>query len=271
MYIAVIAVCTVETFSRSQVLDEYWTVVNPKMMPKRPSSTPPLPDSGGDDPDIVPPATDSDDATLPPSRPKGLTIRDYLLEARRIIEETVPAQQRFNVSDLPDGRTLRYYQTLGLVDRPARYNGRSVYLQRHLLQLIAVKLLQADQYTLAKIQQLLTETDDKGLREIIRRHTGILDSLLEPAADEPAVPTDDRAVSDDPVVSPLLRRYLLEHGVEVTIEDGRRFSRQRCMELARKLHELLLKSSGWSELDPLPKLKTLEELEGEDSMRENRA
>lgn len=248
------------------------------MMPKRLTTASALPaaDDGGLDPDIVPPETGAAANTpLPPARVKGLTIRDYLLEARRIIQETVPAQSRFNVSDLPDGRTLRYYQTLGLVDRPARHNGRSVYLQRHLLQLVAVKLLQADQYTLAKIQQLLTEADDKGLREIIRRHTGVLDSLLEPAGDEP-VTADTGAAGDlDPVASPLLRRFALEHGVEITIEDGKRFSRQRCMELARKLHELLLKSSGWTALDALPSKAAGEEdeedEEEEPGPREHRA
>ncbi|MGH7143859.1 MAG: MerR family transcriptional regulator [Planctomycetota bacterium] len=217
------------------------------------------------DPDIVPPP-----GAPAPAAPKGLSIRDYLLEACRIIQEMVPAQSRFNVSDLPDGRTLRYYQTLGLIDRPVRYNGRSVYLQRHLLQLVAVKLLQADQYTLSKIQQLLTEADDRGLREIIRRRAGTLDSLLEPpnaeAGASSATPASaaasaaagaagdaqaDELAPEDPVNSPLLRRVMLGHGVEVTIEDGRRFSRQRCMELARKLHALLLRSSGWTGLEAL--------------------
>lgn len=234
-----------------------------------------------DNPDIVLPSDAADAPAVP--RPKGLSIRDYLLEARRIIEEMVPAQSRFNVSDLPDGRTLRYYQTLGLIDRPVRYQGRSVYMQRHLLQLVAVKLLQADQFTLSKIQQLLTETDDKGLREIIRQRAGTLDLLLQATGAEPdaaatglpaAQPAASRHAATAPLPSSsilLLRRFNLGDGVEITLEDGRRFSRQRCLELARKLHELLLKNSGWMEREgPLPK-KSREDLEAEDSMRENRA
>ncbi|HTL53004.1 MAG TPA: MerR family transcriptional regulator [Planctomycetota bacterium] len=231
-----------------------------------------------DNPDIVPPAGAENFADPAAAvRPKGLSIRDYLLEARRIIEEMVPAQSRFNVSDLPDGRTLRYYQTLNLVDRPVRYQGRSVYLQRHLLQLVAVKLLQADQYTLSKIQQLLSESDDKGLREIIRRRAGTLDSLLVNPGNEagtgatPATVSADEDAATVAAAATLLRRFTLGDGVEVTLEDGRRYSRQRCMELARKLHELLLRNSGWPALERPQPRKTREELEREDSMRENRA
>ena len=46
------------------------------------------------------------------------------------------------IRDVPDPRTVRYYATLGLLDRP-RIEGRTaLYGRRHLLQLVAVKRLQ---------------------------------------------------------------------------------------------------------------------------------
>ena len=50
------------------------------------------------------------------------------------------------VRDVPDGRTIRYYTTLGLVDRPVAVPGKgrtAFYGRRHLLQLVAIKRLQA--------------------------------------------------------------------------------------------------------------------------------
>ena len=59
------------------------------------------------------------------------------------------------VSAAPDARTVRYYTTLGLLDRP-RIEGRQArYGERHLLQLLAIKALQALDFPLAEIQQRL--------------------------------------------------------------------------------------------------------------------
>lgn len=63
----------------------------------------------------------------------------------------VPADER--VRALPDVRTLRYYQSTQLLDRPTRYAGRrAMYGFRHLLQVLAVKLLQSQGRSLASIQ-----------------------------------------------------------------------------------------------------------------------
>lgn len=59
------------------------------------------------------------------------------------------------VSPLPDQRTIRYYATLGLVDRP-RIEGRTArYGRRHLVQLLAIKALQAEGLGLAEVQARL--------------------------------------------------------------------------------------------------------------------
>ena len=53
-------------------------------------------------------------------------------------------QANGRVREVPDRRTIRYYTTLGLIDRPARMRGRTaLYGRRHLLQLVAIKRLQA--------------------------------------------------------------------------------------------------------------------------------
>src|SRR5580700_2346545 len=64
------------------------------------------------------------------------------------------------VRDVPDLRTIRYYTTLGLLDRPAAMRGRTaLYGARHLLQLVAIKRLQADGRTVAQAQAELFGAD----------------------------------------------------------------------------------------------------------------
>ncbi|HKE13639.1 MAG TPA: MerR family transcriptional regulator, partial [Kofleriaceae bacterium] len=73
------------------------------------------------------------------------------------------------VRAVPDLRTIRYYTTIGLLDRPAAMRGRTaLYGPRHLLQLVAVKRLQAEGRSLSEVQAELTGLDDRGLAAIAR-------------------------------------------------------------------------------------------------------
>jgi DNA-binding transcriptional MerR regulator len=73
------------------------------------------------------------------------------------------------VRDVPDRRTIRYYTTLGLLDRPAAMRGRTaLYGPRHLLQLVAIKRLQARGLPLAEIQQQLLGQPSAALRRLAR-------------------------------------------------------------------------------------------------------
>ncbi len=72
------------------------------------------------------------------------------------------------VRDVPDLRTIRYYTTLGLVDRPvAVRNRKGLYGRRHLLQLVAIKRLQARGMSLAAIQECLLGITDAALRQLV--------------------------------------------------------------------------------------------------------
>ena len=68
------------------------------------------------------------------------------------------------IRDLPDARTVRWYQTLGMVDRPAAFRGRTaLYGRHHLLQLAAIKKLQSSGFPLADIQRGLAGKNDAEL------------------------------------------------------------------------------------------------------------
>ena len=73
------------------------------------------------------------------------------------------------VRDVPDRRTIRYYTTLGLIDRPAAMRGRTaLYGRRHLLQLVAIKRLQAEGRSLAEVQARLVGLTDTALETLAR-------------------------------------------------------------------------------------------------------
>src|SRR5881392_2255064 len=73
------------------------------------------------------------------------------------------------VREVPDRRTIRYYTTLGLLDRPAEMRGRTaLYGRRHLLQLVAIKRLQARGLSLAEVQVELAAASDERLERIAR-------------------------------------------------------------------------------------------------------
>jgi DNA-binding transcriptional MerR regulator len=72
------------------------------------------------------------------------------------------------VRDVPDLRTIRYYTALGLLDRPAAMRGRTaLYGSRHLLQLVAIKRLQAQGLSLAAVQERVLGLSDAALRRIV--------------------------------------------------------------------------------------------------------
>jgi MerR HTH family regulatory protein len=71
------------------------------------------------------------------------------------------------VRDLPDQRAIRWYTTIGLVDRPAAMRGRTaIYGSRHLLQLVAIKRLQARGRSLVAIQAELAGATDTQLARV---------------------------------------------------------------------------------------------------------
>ncbi|MEU7854650.1 MerR family transcriptional regulator [Nonomuraea sp. NPDC049141] len=68
------------------------------------------------------------------------------------------------VRDVPGERLIRWYTTIGLVDPPLTRRGRiAQYGRRHLLQLVAIKRLQAAGRSIAEIQTALTGATDTTL------------------------------------------------------------------------------------------------------------
>lgn len=114
------------------------------------------------------------------------------------------AQQDNRVSQVPDARTIRYYTTLGLLDRP-RIDGRTArYTKRHLLQLLAIKALQAADLPLSEIQSRL-----------YGRSNSELEATLASLSEHWQASRKQEAIQ--PVV---WREVLIEPGVKLLVQDG---------------------------------------------------
>ena len=93
------------------------------------------------------------------------------------------------VRDVPDARTIRYYASLGLVDAPAEMRGRTAfYGRRHLLQVVAVKRLQAAGKALVEVQQQLVGLTDAALEAIAKLPAGIEQPDAEESRKESTAP-----------------------------------------------------------------------------------
>lgn len=74
----------------------------------------------------------------------SLTIEQLAACVAQALSGGSPEELNGRIRAIPDVRTLRYYTTLGLLDRPAAMRGRTaLYQRRHVLQLVAIKRLQA--------------------------------------------------------------------------------------------------------------------------------
>jgi MerR-like DNA binding protein len=92
------------------------------------------------------------------------------------------------IRDVPDRRAIRWYTTIGLVDRPLGMRGRTaLYGPRHLQQLVAIKRQQAAGRSLSQIQGELNWVSPEALAELSR----VPERLLETDGPAPDGAPDD--------------------------------------------------------------------------------
>jgi DNA-binding transcriptional MerR regulator len=92
------------------------------------------------------------------------TIAELQAQVALALSAGAAAELDGRVRAVPDLRTIRYYTTLGLLDRAAAVCGRTaLYGRRHLLQLVAIKRLQARGLTLAQVQEEVLGRSDAAL------------------------------------------------------------------------------------------------------------
>ncbi|MEV4348818.1 MerR family transcriptional regulator [Actinoplanes sp. NPDC049596] len=94
------------------------------------------------------------------------TMDELVERVREALAAEYPGAPNARVRDVPDRRAIRWYTTIGLVDKPLGMRGRTaLYGPRHLQQLVAIKRRQAAGQSLAQIQADFTWISPEALSE----------------------------------------------------------------------------------------------------------
>jgi DNA-binding transcriptional MerR regulator len=98
----------------------------------------------------------------------SFTLPRLIAILKEQIPQIVPEQTRYRVSTIPTPRTIRFYTARGLVDKPTGREAQSaLYGYRHLLQILAVKYLQANYLPLLKIRTLVGNATNRDLEQLM--------------------------------------------------------------------------------------------------------
>jgi DNA-binding transcriptional MerR regulator len=125
------------------------------------------------------------------------------LVARALAAMPYDGQPSGRVREVPDARTIRYYTTLGLLDRPLTMQGRTAfYGKRHVLQLVAIKRLQARGLTLVEIQRHLLGADDRKLARWAALPSGFWEQAVASLPAGVAPSPDELLAADAPSQPP---------------------------------------------------------------------
>src|SRR5512139_1332136 len=102
-----------------------------------------------------------------------LTLEELAAAAARLLRRLDVRPDDGRIAPAPDARGIRYYQTVGVLDRPVRYDGRrAIYGFRHVLQLLVVKRLQQEGHPLHLIQQSLAGRPTDALEQALSAMLG---------------------------------------------------------------------------------------------------
>jgi len=94
------------------------------------------------------------------------TLDDLCTRAALALSIDYDGAPNDRVREVPDRRTVRYYTTLGLVDRPSVRGRTAMYGPRQLMQLVAIKRLQSRGLSLHEIQRQLPALSDEELKAL---------------------------------------------------------------------------------------------------------
>jgi DNA-binding transcriptional MerR regulator len=120
----------------------------------------------------------------------SFTLAQYLGILREQIPQVAPSQTRYRVTVTPSERTIRFYTTNKLVDKPASGPGGTArYGYRHLLQVLAIKYLQSQYLPLVKIRSLVENVSNRDLE-------GLIPAISPAAATHRAIAREDRTVAE---------------------------------------------------------------------------
>jgi DNA-binding transcriptional MerR regulator len=99
---------------------------------------------------------------------KFVGLPEFAAVCERVMSDLGLEQARGTVTNVPDERTIRYYLAEGLIQPVDERQGTaSVFAYVHLLQLVAVKKLQAEHFPIRKIRELVAGKSELELESLL--------------------------------------------------------------------------------------------------------
>jgi DNA-binding transcriptional MerR regulator len=99
---------------------------------------------------------------------KYVGVPEFAQAAERVLIALNLEQERGTVTSVPDERTIRYYLAEGLIQPPEEKQGTaSVFGYLHLLQLVAIKKLQAEHFPIRQIRELVAGKNEPQLEGLL--------------------------------------------------------------------------------------------------------
>jgi DNA-binding transcriptional MerR regulator len=181
---------------------------------------------------------------------KYVGVAELAENAARALEGGDARQEKATVTEYPDERTVRYYLSEGLLATPAERQGTAaVFGYEHLLTLLTIKKMQAENLSIKKIREilfgksidelekLLGLDDDPGgggkneaqeflesLLTVPGRERSAFQSQLFSRASPPAAVHPTTLPTAPPKESQSWERFELEEGLELHVEKNYRAS-----------------------------------------------
>ncbi len=152
-----------------------------------------------------------------------MTLNELAAETAAALGDLDQASGR--VSEVPSVRTIRFYSTHGLLDRPLEFKGRTaIYGVRHLHQLVAIKRLQARGLGLEEIQARVIGASDKELAKLSEVEWNTVKSTNEVVRSNFWTDIPDDTVSESaPIAEEIgIEALRLDEGVVLLIDKLKR-------------------------------------------------
>lgn len=138
-------------------------------------------------------------------------VADLAEAAKDVLESLGAEQRRQTVTETPNERTVRYYIAEGLIPRKETYpDQKDGYTYKHLVILVAIKILQSEGLTIAVIKDVIRDRDIYELESLVndaasRKELAPTRRLVLRPREEPIEYLESLRLDSDPTERPSMR------------------------------------------------------------------
>lgn len=111
-----------------------------------------------------------------------MSLEQFVAVANELLPQFLPNQGSGSRGQEPvNPRLVRHYTTQGLLDKPLKQGREARYIYRHLLQLLVLRRLLADSYSVGSIADLISGQANEALESILKGGVQLTVEAANPA------------------------------------------------------------------------------------------